>query len=316
MISLRVSDTLHFATGDTMKQTITFLFASMLGLLATLPSAAAESVSETLDVEPDGKVRVSVVRGEVEVHGWEKNQVRVTGELDDATEEFIFKTDGDDTVIKVEIDDGYWDKKWNTSETDLVIHIPEPSRLIVSGVSTDVDVNKIRGGVELNSVSGEIEVNDVAEKVNVETVSGDVRITNSWGKMKVSSVSGDIDTDGKAVYFDAQSVSGDIEAVIGESEIVELTSVSGDIELKFSLMDDGRVDAETVSGDIELQFKNEPVNAYFEINTGPGGDIRNSITQDKPESSFIGAEEIQFKSGDGSATVEISTMSGTVSLEK
>lgn len=299
-----------------MKFLLPHLLATALLALTTSPVFAERSVSETLDVAADGKVRVSVVRGEVEVHGWDKSQVRVEGQLDDATEEFIFKTNGKDTQIKVEIDDDYWDKKWNTSETDLVIHVPTQSRLIANGVSTDIEVNKIEGGVELNSVSGEVKVDQASEKVNVETVSGDVRITNSWGKMNVSSVSGDIDTDGKAVYFDAQSVSGDIEAMIGESEIVELTSVSGDIELNFELMDDGRVDAETVSGDIDLRFDNETVNALFEINTGPGGDIRNDLTKDKPESSFIGAEEIQFKSGDGSATVEISTMSGTVSLEK
>ena len=86
--------------------------------------------------------------------------------------------------------------------------------------------------------------------------------------------------------------------------------------MDFELLEDGRVDAETVSGDIDLEFSSSTVNAWFEINTGPGGDIRNELTQDRPDSSFIGAEEIQFKSGDGSATVEISTMSGTVSLQK
>ena len=32
--------------------------------------------------------------------------------------------------------------------------------------------------------------------------------------------------------------------------------------------------------------------------------------------AIIGAEEIRFKSGNGSATVEVSTMSGTINLEK
>ncbi len=297
------------------KTIFTLLSAALLTTLAPQVLAGKE-VSETLDVASGGKVRISIVRGDIEIKGWDKDQVHLEGELDDATEEFIFRSEGDETLIEVEIDEGFWDKKWNSSETDLVIHVPSNSRVIANVVSTNLDVAAIEGGVELNAVSGDIDVDEVSEKVNIETVSGDIRIENSWGKMKASTISGDIDTDGKAVYFDAQSVSGDIEAVIGQSEIVQITSVSGDIELKFELLEDGRVDAETVSGDVDLMFENDEVNARFEINTGPGGDIRNSITKDRPESSFIGAEEISFKSGDGSATVEVSTMSGTVSLRR
>lgn len=289
---------------------------SLAAVLLSVNAFAGEKIDRTLEAAKGGKVRVSVVRGDVEIKGWDKHEVHVEGELDDATEEFIFKTSGAETLIKIEIDDGFFDKKWNSDETDIVIRVPKSSRLVIGGVSTEFDIANITGGVEANSVSGDIDIKGVSDKVNIETVSGDIRIEDSWGKMKASSISGDIETDGKAVFFDAQSVSGDIEATIGQSELVELSSVSGDIELDFELMNDGRVDAETVSGDVRIRFNNKTVDARFEINTGPGGDIRNSITKDKPESSFIGAEEVRFKSGNGSGTVEISTMSGTISLEK
>lgn len=292
------------------------LVVTLTSFLLSISAFAGEKIDKELSVAAGGKVRISVVRGDVEVKAWSKDAVHVEGELDDATEEFIFETSGADTIIKVEIDDGFFDKKWNSDETDIVIHVPSASSLVAGGVSTEFKISDITGGVVANSVSGDIDVKGSSDKVNVESVSGDIRIEDSWGKMKASSVSGDIETDGKAVYFDAQSVSGDIEATIGKSEIVELSSVSGDIDLIFELMDDGRVDAETVSGDVKIQFDGDDVNARFEINTGPGGDIRNAITKDKPESSFIGAEEVTFKSGNGSGTVEISTMSGTISLEK
>jgi hypothetical protein len=69
-----------------------------------------------------------------------------------------------------------------------------------------------------------------------------------------------------------------------------------------------------VSGDIVLKFKNKTVNARFDLDTGPGGDIENSITNDRPDSSFIGSEEISFTSGNGDGSVELNTMSGTIEL--
>lgn len=291
------------------------LLVLLAAILISSSVLAGKNVDERLSVNPDGKVRVSIIRGDVEIEGWDQDEVHVSGELDDSTKKFIFETDGDETEIKVELDDGFFNKRWSSDDTELTIRVPKQSTLIAGGVSADFKVDGIEGGVELNSVSGDISLSNSSDNIGMESVSGDISVTNSWGKMKISTVSGDIDTDGKASFFDAQSVSGDIEATIGKSEILELTSVSGDIDINFELMEDGRVDAETVSGDITLEFDNDEVHARFDIDTGPGGDIRNSITADKPDSSFIGAEEIRFKSGKGTGRVEITTMSGTIKLE-
>lgn len=299
-----------------MKNTHQALLTTLIFFTLCHPSWAGKEVSESLQADPNGKVQISVVRGEIDVQGWDQAQVKIEGELDDATEKLIFERNGDETVIQVEIDESFWEKRWNSSDTNLVVHVPSKSHLVADGVATDFSINRIGGGVEVNAVSGNIEINDSSDTVNLETVSGDIKIANSWGKMKASTVSGDIETDGKAVFFDAQSVSGDIDASIGKSELIEITSVSGDIDLRLELIEDGRLDAKTVSGDIDLKFENGEVNARFEINTGPGGDIRNSLTNDKPGRSFIGAEEVRFDSGNSSGTVEISTMSGTVQIDE
>lgn len=288
--------------------------ALSVALLASSFTNAAEKVSQGLDVTAGGKVRISIERGKVEVRGWDKDQVFIEGQLDDATKEFIFADNNGETVIEVEIEDGYWDKGWNSDATDLLIHVPQQSFLVASGVSTEFDVNDVIGA-ELNTVSGDLRIEKAFEAINAKTISGDIRIDDSKAKVKAASVSGDIDINSESIFFDAQTVSGDIDAKIGQSELVELTSVSGDVDLKFELIKGGRIDAETVSGDMNFKFENSTVDARFEINTGPGGDIRNKLTDDEPESSFIGAEKIRFKSGRGSASVEISTMSGTVSLE-
>jgi DUF4097 and DUF4098 domain-containing protein YvlB len=274
---------------------ITFAFS--------ISAFAGKKVDETLSIGPGGKISIDVVRGDVQVETWDKSAVRVTGELDDATKKFIFDANGDDAKIKVEIDDGFFKHNWGSGGSDLTVYIPESSSLEAAGVSTDYDVDGVEGGVTINTVSGDIDAQDIFKSAD------------SSGKMKLASVSGDVEINGKAQHFDVNTVSGDIDAVIGLSELIDLASVSGDLDIEFELADDGRVDASTVSGDINLKFGNRKVNARFDLNTGPGGDIRNEITDDRPDtSSFIGSESIKFNSGNGSAVVEVETMSGSIKL--
>lgn len=287
----------------------------LITIAFTTSAFAGKKIDETLSVGPGGKISIDVVRGDVQVETWDKSAVRVTGELDDATKKFIFEADENDAHIKVKIDDSFFKHNWGSGGSDLTVYIPESSSLEASGVSTDYDIDGIQGGVTLGSVSGDIDAQNISKKIDLNSVSGDIKISDSSGKMTVESVSGDVEVDGKAQHFDVHSVSGDIEADIGFTELVDLASVSGDINLLFELSDDGRVDASTVSGDIHLTFGNNKINAQFDLNTGPGGDIVNRITKDRPDtSSFIGSESIRFKSGNGSAVVEVETMSGSIEI--
>lgn len=286
-----------------------------LCLVFSASAFAGKEIDETLEVRPGGKISIDVMRGDVQIETWDKSKIRVKGELDDATKKFIFEVDGDDAEIKVKVDDGFFNRNWSSDGSDLTIYIPESSSVDAGGVSTDFDVDGVQGGITINSVSGDIDAQNITKSLNIESVSGDIDISDSWGKMRLASVSGDVKTDGKAKHYNVSTVSGNIEASIGLSELVDLVSVSGDLDVEFDLEDEGRVEAGTVSGDVTLMFENEKINASFDINTGPGGDIRNEISDDAvAKSKFIGSENIKFKIGSGSARVDVETMSGTIKI--
>ena len=278
---------------------------------------AGEKIDKTLKVDANGLLDISLVRTSVDIKTWDKSEVHVVGELDDAVKKFIFETSGSKTIIDVEVDDKSNGYSWSSGDDyDLTVYMPVKSSLIAGGVSSDVTLEGLRNNADISSVSGDVDISDViAEQIEAETVSGDISISDSTGIMKINSVSGDIETTGNAPRFTVQTVSGDIEANTGETELIDFTSVSGDIEINFVLAPNGHIEADTVSGDINLNFGNEIVNARFDIDTGPGGDIDNNITRDKPESSFIGSEDIKFTSGNGKATVDLNTMSGHIQLD-
>lgn len=289
-----------------------YLLSSLL-LLISASAIAGQSINKTLAADINGDVTIRVVRTDLEVIAWDKAEVRVVGELDDDIKEFIFKKSGNSILIEVKPKNGSG-HRWGSNNAELTIHVPAGSSVQSAAVSSDFTAIGIQGGIDTTTVSGDIELSEISDGVEAESVSGDIELENGSGKIRLSSVSGDITAAGSATHFIVQTVSGDIEASIGKTDLLDLNSVSGDIDIIFELAIDGRVDGSTVSGDIVLNFKSEIVNARFDLDTGPGGDIENSITKDRPDSSFIGSEEISFTSGNGDGSVELNTMSGTIEL--
>ncbi|MBL4672853.1 MAG: DUF4097 family beta strand repeat protein, partial [Arenicella sp.] len=143
-----------------------------------------------------------------------------------------------------------------------------------------------------------------------------VTVSGSSGRLNLSSVSGNIRADGDAEQFEAQTISGNIRVHIGTSNRINLESVSGDISLKVNLSERARLDADTVSGDIEIELGSAPINASFEIETGPGGDVTNLLSDHKAKQSFSFSGSMRFKLGDGDSTVNLETMSGTITLDR
>ena len=149
-----------------------FVLATGVALSAT---ADGEYVDETVDVSPDGLVSINIVRGEVEIRGWDKAAVRVKGTLDEKTEKFTFTTSFDETQIKVKVKDrsDYW---YSDDGSDLTIHVPMGSNIHFGGVSTDVDARGIEGSVELQVVSGDLYLDGGTSRITAQTVSGDVEL--------------------------------------------------------------------------------------------------------------------------------------------
>ncbi len=126
-----------------------FLTLTFLGLLTS--AALAEDVDKRLDAASDGVVSISNISGTVEIIGWSRNEVEVTGSLGKDVEELIFKRDGDEIEISVrpqDQDDDSDDRHhWHgqSISSDLVINVPENSSVEVVGVSADIDVQNVLG---------------------------------------------------------------------------------------------------------------------------------------------------------------------------
>jgi DUF4097 and DUF4098 domain-containing protein YvlB len=286
---------------------------TILSLLATV-SFAAEDVNRTLDAAADGEVTISNVSGSIEVRGWSRDQVEVTGELGSGVEELIFERDRKDVTIKVKLPrnsgrrNGY---------ADLVINIPEASSIRVNTVSADIDVGNVQGEQRLESVSGDIVTAAFGEDIDAETVSGDVEVDGDGkpGSFRFNSVSGDIEIDGLSGEIRAETVNGEISVVNGAFSRATGNTVNGEITFHVGLLDGGRMDIETINGRVDVDFGGD-VSARFDIETFNGA-IRNCFGPESERTSkYAPGRELSFTEGGGSGRVSISTLNGSVHLCK
>jgi len=232
----------------------------LISLEETVPSSLGRQEKSNpgqlldLQVQSDGVVEISNIRGIVKVKGWDKDQVAVTGTLDDLAEGITFENKDKVTLIKVEMPDHNIN---HGDGSDLTIQVPYGNQVDFEGISSDLKVKNIKAGIDVRTVSGDIGVEGVEKILNIKTVSGDIQLKKSTGKAKLATVSGDID------------------GVINCPE-VQVSSVSGDVNLKLDeyQLDGGETKLSSVNGDINLLFINK-INTRVNVKTGPGGDITN-----------------------------------------
>lgn len=283
-----------------------------LALLAAGPLAWAGSpINERKPADPTGHVEISNTAGSVEVTGWARGEIEVTGELGDGVERLEFSQSGKLTRVKV-----IMPKRSSRVEgTDLVVRIPAGSSLFVNTVSADVRSQGVRGSQRLQSVSGDIQTEAAAEDVECKTVSGDV-VVNGTGQsslLTVTTVSGDATLAGLAGEVNGNTVSGNFAISAGETSRSRLRSTSGDLGLKGRLGPDARIDFESISGDVRLDLLG-PVGAEFEVSSF-NGEIRNCFGP-KPvrTSEYAPGTELRFKEGQGTARVRIKTLNGDINI--
>ena len=285
---------------------------TLLGIFSATTVVAAE-IEESMDAAANGTVSISNIAGSVDVQGWSRNQVEVTGELGSDVEELIFERDGDEIEIQVKT------KRRHSRDidADLVVKVPLGSSLEINTVSADIDVTEVTGEQSLESVSGEITTEAHASDIDVDSISGDLEIEGDRQSMRarLSSVSGDIDTDNLSGEIGVESVTGDLVVVNGVFDRASLGTVNGDIVFRAQLLDDGRLDVETVNGGVDIEFAGD-VSARFDIETF-NGDIRNCFGPEAVRvDKYAPGYELTFTEGSGSGRVTIETLNGDLRLCK
>jgi DUF4097 and DUF4098 domain-containing protein YvlB len=309
--------------------------SSLLAVALSLccqPVLAGQKVDEILDASRDGRVEIEHVNGNAQIKGWDKDQVKVVGELDERAEDFIFKRNGNTIRIEVEMPNRSRNNGRYKGD-DLTIWVPEESRVRYTSINAEVEVKSVYGGMEVETINGGIDVEDLKGRIRIESVNGNIESKALIGAIKIETVNGDIDdsqSNGEKAFLNSvngdiemsseiselsiETVNGDMDLVLGDVDELTLDTVNGDVDSQFNLLKNGEVRANSVGGDIDLYFQSG-VSARFDIQSHAGGSIRNDLSDDRMQKAKYGPRRwLEFTLKGGDARVDVSTVGGDVTL--
>jgi len=289
---------------------------AVLAALAWPAAAATRPVDEHRPAEAAGQVEIQDLAGRVEVVGWDKPEVAVTGTLGSEVERLDLTNAGSRTTVHVVTHETHgMSFRWRDGdETRLVVHVPARSSLAATLVSADLQVAGVAGNQELHTVSGDISAS-AQHEVRIQTVSGDVRLTAGPESrlIEISTVSGDLTVSGGAGELTAATVSGDGQLSVGTLSRAHVKTVSGDFAITADLAADGRFEAESVSGDFSITFAGGVPPAAFDLQSF-SGDLSTCFGRKATHEGYGPGSRLSFQEGAGSARVRVDTKSGDVTL--
>ena len=207
---------------------------------------------------------------------------------------------------------------------DYVVTVPRGTRVAVESVSGDVTVEGVDGETSVEVVSGDVRLASLARLVEVESVSGRVQITDvsSDERMTAETVSGRLDIERvRAPRLEASSVSGAVALRGWMRGASRSETVSGSVTFAGALAADGRYEFESHSGRIHLTV---PDGTGFELESESfSGGLRSAIPivvgrGDRAREVTVveqGSRSIEGVAGAGGGRLELSTFSGSTTIE-
>jgi len=160
-------------------------------------------------------------------------------------------------------------------------------------------------------------------------VSGEVDLANIShdGSLSISSVSGNLDLNGvRTRSLDVNTVSGEIRLRDATVERLTTRGISGNLEYTGTLVRNGRYEVNSHSGSVRFTLGD---NTGFELNASSfsgavrseyqmtvGGEKNPDIRRGRGRGRGPGNESLQSTFGDGSASLNLHTFSGSITIAK
>ena len=217
------------------------------------------------------------VAGDVKIMVTDGEEIVVTEHADHGIpEEYALQLEADNT-LRIRYSNDVWGI--DMPEKDLTVLLPRTvaenlTAVDLSGVSADFAVDRLT----------------VRDAFSFDTASGKLKteaLTATGAKADVNSVSGDIELDGSFREVKAGSTSGEIDLMLRNAPAaVEVSTVSGEVDVELPAGTGFTLDYSTVSGELECDFP-----------------LTKSV-------------DGKYVCGDGACRIEVGTTSGSLSVER
>jgi Putative adhesin len=204
-------------------------------------------------------------------------------------------------------------------DINYTISAPANTRLVAKSISGNVSVSDITGAVTAESISGTVKLANAGRATTAKTISGNVEMADSKvdGALSAGTISGQV----RLVRVSARSLS--LSSVSGEviledvsSERIEAQAISGSVRFSGELEANGRYELTSHSGDVRLALGSR-TGFQLEASSFSGGISSDlPITLEGTQAPGRRARSMRGKYGNGSAIVDLTSFSGSITITK
>ncbi len=300
------------------------LLHAMAGALIAL--SPVQDTDTTFAVDPNLRLDVSNFSGEIVIHTWDRNEVRIVADhsrrdgivVDLTSSEVRVRANSwarwaDEFDITIEDDDDVHIEirhPRTPSIVDYELWVPAGMALELGGPYTDVTVEGPSGAVSVKVSEGDIMLRGVRGQLTARTVEGDITVEDAQGRMGLLSLDGEIHVEGSTGDIVAETTDGDITLADVRAANVEALSVDGDVWFAGPVEAQGQYVLLTHDGDVTVMI---PENSSVRVTVATfDGSFESEFAITLPDR--IRGRRINFTLGQGSAQMEMEAFDGDIEL--
>jgi hypothetical protein len=278
-----------------------------------------EDFHSTYPLKTGGAVMVESRNGSVEITGWEKDTVDVTGTKFASSESALkdLKIDivstPDSITIRTVPPSGY---SHGSMGAKYIIRVPR--KVMIDRVSTSnapIRIESIDGPVRLRTSNGTVRVTRQDGSLDAETSNGAIEINGQTGGATIRTSNGTVRVDDMRGALEARTSNGAIHIRLSDPEPqkqIKLDTSNGSIDLDMVAIRDNNIRCTTSNGSISLHLP-QTVNARLDAHTS-----NSSITTDfdVTVNGSLSKNRLDGKIGTGGAMIELGTSNGHIKVLK
>ena len=212
---------------------------------------------KVIDLGPVRRLKVALVRGQVDIVGHDEPTTRV--EVHSVSgKELRITLDGDS--LEIDHPQLRWDNfidvfrsYQGSARADVSILVPREVALKFGVVSSTGLISGLHADATISTVSGDLVVDDMRGEITLNSVNGELAARNHVGRVSAHTVSGDITVSGEVARFRADGVSSDVFLdLAGTQDEIKINTVSGNITARLNSDQATDYRISTVGGRIQL----------------------------------------------------------------
>lgn len=269
--------------------------------------------------EPGGRLELTNTNGSVEITGWDRNSIDVSGtkyaseqsELADI--KVKVEASGNTARISTEIPKNHWH-----GSRGVRFHVRVPRKIRLERADTtngSVTAEDLEGGGHLRSTNGKISLARLAGDYDAQTTNGSIEWEDCSGVEKAETTNGAIRGRIKEGSIAAQSTNGTVDLTVEkprDSRAMRVSTTNGSLTLALAEFHGNPINAETTHGSVTLRLPSD-TNANLEAETSMA-----SITSDLSLSSVEerSKHSLRGRLGSGGPSIAASTHMGSIRIQR